>query len=85
MCECLGEIKPERGMKVKGRTFPPKGDRTASRSIVRLPAMACGFEQEHICWDPKDGELCPSRMKPEETLVEVRRGPDVQIGLQTWV
>jgi hypothetical protein len=26
---------------------------------------------EHTCWDPKDGELCLDRMKPEETLVEV--------------
>ncbi|OZC09777.1 hypothetical protein X798_03180, partial [Onchocerca flexuosa] len=25
---------------------------------------------ERICWDPKDGELYLSRMKPEETLVE---------------
>ncbi|CDW61028.1 hypothetical protein TTRE_0000944201 [Trichuris trichiura] len=28
---------------------------------------------------PKDGELCMSRTKPEETLVEVRSGVDVQI------
>ena len=40
---------------------------------------------ERECWDPKDGELCPSRMKPEETLVEVRRRSDVQIDAQTWV
>ena len=39
-------------------------------------------ECEHICWDPKDGELCLGRMKPGETLVEVRRGSDVQIDLQ---
>jgi hypothetical protein len=39
---------------------------------------------EHPCWDPKDGELCLSRMKPEETLVEVRSGSDVQIDRQTW-
>ena len=31
------------------------------------------FEYEHTCWDPKDGELCLSRAKPEETLVEARR------------
>jgi hypothetical protein len=36
-------------------------------------------------WDPKDGELCPSRTKPEETLVEVRSDSDVQIDRQTWV
>jgi len=28
--------------------------------------------------DPKDGELCLGRAKPEETLVEARSGPDVQ-------
>ena len=43
------------------------------------------IEQEHLCQDPKDGELCLSRAKPEETLVEARRGSDVQIDLQTWV
>ena len=40
---------------------------------------------EHACWDPKDGELCPSRAKPEETLVEARRCADVQIAFRTWV
>jgi len=39
----------------------------------------------HVCWDPKDGELCLSRVKPEETLVEARRCADVQIAFQTWV
>jgi hypothetical protein len=29
-----------------------------------------GFELEHACRDPKDGELCLSGAKPEETLVE---------------
>ncbi len=36
------------------------------------------FEYEHTCWDPKDGELCLSRVKPEETLVEARSDTDVQ-------
>jgi len=36
-------------------------------------------------WDPKDGELCLSRMKPEETLVEVRSDSDVQIDRRTRV
>jgi hypothetical protein len=40
---------------------------------------------ERECWDPKDGELCLSRMKPGETLVEVRRRSDVQIDALTWV
>ena len=48
--------------------------------------VACNrAEEERICWDPKDGELCLSRMKPEETLVEVRNGSDVQIDRLTWV
>ena len=42
-------------------------------------------EQERTCWDPKDGELCLSRSKPEETLVEDRSDSDVQIDRQTWV
>ena len=40
---------------------------------------------EHKCWDPKDGELCLDRTKPEETSVEVRCGVDVQIARQSWV
>ena len=44
-----------------------------------------GFAYEHTCWDPKGGELCLDRMKPEETLVEVRSRSDVQIDGQIWV
>ena len=43
------------------------------------------FEYEHICWYPKDGELCLSRVKPGETLVEARSDSDVQIDRRTWV
>ena len=43
------------------------------------------FEFEHVCWDPKDGELCLSRVKPGETLVEARSDSDVQIDRQIWV
>jgi hypothetical protein len=42
-------------------------------------------EVEHTCWDPKDGELCLHRVKPEETLVEARSDSDVQIDRQMWV
>ena len=41
--------------------------------------------QERTRWDPKDGELCLARMKPEETLVEVRSDSDVQIDRLSWV
>ena len=44
-----------------------------------------GFEVEHVCWDPKDGELCLNRVKPEETLVEARSDSDVQIDRRIWV
>lgn len=56
-----------------GRTTGP------SRSLVGEA------EQERTRWDPKDGELCLRRTKPEETLVEVRSDSDVQIDRQTWV
>ena len=40
---------------------------------------------EPLRYDPKDGELYLSRVKPGETLVEARRDTDVQIVRQTWV
>ena len=42
-------------------------------------------ECEHACWDPKDGELCLSRVKPGETLVEACSDSDVQIDRRTRV
>eukprot|EP00982_Pelagococcus_subviridis_P016255 31465-Pelagococcus_subviridis.AAC.3 len=45
---------------------------------------ASRFECEHTCWDPKDGELCLSRAKSEETLMEARSDTDVQIVRRTW-
>ena len=45
----------------------------------------CSFEYEKCGIDPKDGELCLSRMKSGETLMEVRSGTDVQIVRQTLV
>ena len=55
--------------------------------VHRQPTLSLceGFECEHTCWDPKDGELCLSRAKPEETLVEARSDTDVQIVRLTWV
>ncbi|CAN7022623.1 unnamed protein product [Brassica rapa subsp. trilocularis] len=43
------------------------------------------FECEHACRDPKDGEVCLSGAKPEETLVEALSDTDVQIVRLTWV
>jgi hypothetical protein len=41
------------------------------------------FEYERIRCDPKDGELCLSRVKSGETLMEARSDSDVQIDRQT--
>ena len=58
-----------------------------SRWGHRRPALSfCdGAAVERACWDPKDGELCLNRVKPEETLVEARSDSDVQIDRQIWV
>jgi hypothetical protein len=82
MCECLGG-KPMRAMKVTLRwEVPFKRLCTIDRP---LRFNFDRFEFEHICWDPKDGELCLNRVKPEETLVEARSDSDVQIDRQIWV
>jgi hypothetical protein len=71
--------KPGRRKEADGRD-PPRG-------VHRRPTpIFCeGFELEHACRDPKDGELCLSGAKPEETLVEARSDTDVQIVRLTWV
>ena len=48
-------------------------------------SLCKGFECEDTYWDLKDGELCLSRAKLEETLVEARSDTDVQIVRLTWV
>lgn len=63
------------GIPSLGRGAPP----------ARLVLIVDEAEQERTRWDPKDGELCLSRLKPEETLVEDRSDSDVQIDRQTWV
>jgi hypothetical protein len=75
--ECLG-VKPERERKVKGRD-PSPVHRRPEQTFCEASAV------ERIRWDPKDGELCLNRVKPEETLVEARSDSDVQIDRQIWV
>ena len=66
-------------MKVNGGENPQRAHHRP------IQTSSDGFEYEHSCWDPKDGELCLNRVKPEETLVEARSGSDVQIDRQIWV
>lgn len=61
--------------------IPPLGRSIGRWGWPRPPPSA----HQHARWDPKDGELCLSRAKPEETLVEARRCADVQIAFQTRV
>ena len=89
MRESLGFYEPQRRNESEG---PPRGARGGipSPGGGRTTGPSCrhrdrGAEQERVCKDPKDGELCLSRVKPEETLVEARSDSDVQIDRQTWV
>lgn len=62
-------VKPTGGMKVSG------GAALAGTLVLRKDTGS----------DPKPSELSLGRMKPGETLVEVRMGADVQIAPRTWV
>jgi len=68
-------------MKVKGRIRGP----FAASAHCRPAFVSAVTESERIRWYPKDGELCLGRMKPGETLVEVRSDTDVQIVRVSWV
>ena len=43
---------------------------TRYKSLTLSVLKLCGRATEHLCWDPKDGELCSSMVKPGEILVE---------------
>lgn len=92
-----GSKKPYGAMKVKGCFSDLRCDPVNSLVVLwaqHRPVHSYSYwssdwydmraEQEHTCWDPKDGELCLLRLKPGETLVEDRSGFDVQIDRQKW-
>ncbi len=58
--------------------------RAAARSGTSVVLEGCAAT-ERIRWYPKDGELCLSKTKSVETLMEVCSDSDVQIDRQTWV
>ena len=88
MRESWGSTKPKGAMKVKACCSAGLG-RILPLGVGALPArldfVVNEAEQERTRWDPKDGELCLSRLKPGETLVEDRSDSDVQIDRPTWV
>lgn len=47
--------------------------------LPRGSGSCVGSTVEHICYNPKDSELCLARAKPQETGVEARSRCDVQI------
>ena len=91
MRESVGSTKPKGATKVKvGLLKTEVGSRASSRGHTTgpsgcFPPRRPRGERERTRWDPKDGELCLSRLKPGETLVEDRSGSDVQIDRPTWV
>ena len=88
MRELRGSTKPASEMKVNAGLVRRRFELAASAAVA-VPAdlvrRVGEVERERICWDPKDGELCLERLKPEETLVEDRSDSDVQIDRQIWV
>jgi len=62
------KVKPSFGGEVLMQFLYGMAIRTAR------PFSNVRYEDEHIRYDPKDGELYLSRVKPGETLVEARSG-----------
>lgn len=87
MRESMGLEQAQGRNESKGRrTSTELGSRSrAGAPTTRPMRLAAWAECERTRWDPKDGELCPDRTRPEETLVEVRSGSDVQIDRQIRV
>lgn len=90
MRESRGASKPRGAMKVKAGFVAGRGGirprlGAGGAPPARLARRVGEVERERTCWDPKDGELCLGRARPEETLVEARSGSDVQIDRPTWV
>ena len=56
-----------------------KGDGSSFEELASLGRRLILSHLERARWYPKDGDLCLTWTKPEETLVEVRSDSDVQI------
>ncbi len=81
--EELGALRP--GCWHNGFKRPVLKHGPRSLTCPRVFGCQTRARNESVCWDPKDGELCLNRVKPEETLVEARSDSDVQIDRRIWV
>uniref|UniRef100_A0A0M3I9P0 EIF2A domain-containing protein n=1 Tax=Ascaris lumbricoides TaxID=6252 RepID=A0A0M3I9P0_ASCLU len=71
----LSRMKPEETQewtKIACDLRPPIYSTTSQKKLNNSNRA----EIERICWDPKDGELYLSRMKPEETQEWTKSGQD---------
>ena len=66
------------GFEYEHSCWDPKG----TFRFLLFPDMCLFFFIFRHANNEIDGELCPDRVKPEETLVEARSGSDVQIDRQ---
>ena len=86
--QVIGHYETQRRNESEGRLRRPRWDPLPSGGgapLARISPIVDGAAHERVCCDPKDGELWLARMKPEETLVEVRSDSDVQIDRQSWL
>lgn len=86
MRESLGIETQRRSESNNGEICRLFVENSGGASSSRLnSASAEEVKIERTSWDPKDGELCEARLKPEETLVEDRSGSNVQIDRRSFV
>lgn len=87
MRESMGPPKPRGAMKRETRVAISGNHESVRSAATARPggSLDLGAALERTRWHPKDGELCPCRTRPEETLVEVRSDSDVQIDRPTRV
>ena len=81
----IGRTKPKGAMRVKASSTQAEGRSLRGAGSGLACPIAGGEYLEHTCWDPKDGELCLTRLKSGEILMEDRSDSDVQIDRWSWV
>ena len=73
-------MKVKFGRDDRAATGDPVSNRAGASGWRSKPRLRAGrTDTEPTRWDPKDGDLCLTRSKPGETLVEDRSDSDVQI------